>query len=129
MLATNITSGHLSPSRPLLRPAATHIGRRDVAGGLGNFARLVVFRQGGPFFIPAPSIAGILAAAMNEIRGNGRDAVRIASSGERDGSAGIRQEAGIAAAALTDPAPSARRRRRPKAPSRAPRDPQEKCEE
>jgi hypothetical protein len=129
MLATNITSGQISPNRPLLRPAATHIGGRDVAGALGSFTRLVALRQGGPFFIPAPSIAGFLAAAMNEIRGNGRDAVRTASSGERDGTAGIRSEAGIAAAFMTDPAPSARRRRRPKAPNRAPRDPQEKCEE
>ena len=129
MLATNITPGHLSPSRPRLRPAAAYILQRDLAGGLGNPARLFAFRQGGPFFIPAPSIAGILAAAMNQIRGNGRDAARTASLGERDGSAGIRQEAGIAGASLTDPAPSVRRRRRPKAPNCAPRDQQEKCEE
>ncbi len=129
MLATNITPGHLSPPRPRLRPAPAHILQRDLGGGRGNPARLVAFRQAGPFFIPAPSIAGILAAAMNETRGNGRDPVRSASSGERDGTAGIRQEAGIAGASLTVPAPSARRRPRPKAPSRAARDQQEKCEE
>ena len=128
MLATNITPGHLSPSRPRLPPAA-RILQRDFAGGLGNPARLAAFRQGGPFFVPAPSIAGILAGAMNETRGNGRDPVRSASLGERDGPAGIRQEAGVAGATLTVPVPSARRRRRHKAPSRVPRDQQEKCEE
>ena len=129
MLATNITPGHLSPSRPQLRPAAAHILGRDLAGGLGNPARPVAFRQGGPYFIPASSIAGILAGAVNETRGNGRDPVGTVSLGERDGTAGMRQEAGIAGVSLTFPAPSARRRRRPKAPSRAPRDQQEKCEE
>ncbi len=129
MLATNITPGHLSPSRPQLRPAAAHTLQRDLAGGLGNPARLVALRQGGPFFNPVPSIAGILAGAMNETRGNGRDQVRSASLGERDGTAGIRQEAGIAGASVTVPLPSTRRRRRPKAPSRVPRDQQEKCEE
>jgi len=129
MLAMNITPGYLSPSRPRLRPAAAHILQRDLAGGLGNPARPVAFRQGGPYFIPASSIAGILAGAVNETRGNGRDPVRTASLGERDGTDGNRQEAGIAGASLTVPAPSARRRRRHKTPSRAPRDQQEKCEE
>ena len=129
MLATNITPGNLSPSRPQLRPAAAHILQRDLAGGLGNQARPVAFRQGGPYFIPASSIAGILAGAVNETRGNGRDPVRTASLGERDGTDGNRQEAGIAGASLTVPAPSARRRRRHKTPSRAPRDQREKCEE
>ncbi len=129
MLATNITPGNLSPSRPQFRPAAAHILERDLARGLGNPARPVAFRQGGPIFIPAPSIAGILAGAVNETRGNGRDPVRTASSGERDGIAGLRPEAGIAGASLTAPAPSARRRRRDKAPSRTPRDQREKCEE
>ncbi len=127
MLATNITPGHLSPSRPQLRPAAAHILPRDLARGLGNPARPVAFRQGGPVFIPASSIAGILAGAVNETRGNGRDPVRTASLGERDGTAGTRPEAGIAGASLTVPAPSARRRH--KAPSRAARDQREKCEE
>ena len=129
MLATNITPGHLSPSRPRLRPAASHILQRDLAGGLGNPARPVAFRPGGPYFIPASSIAGILAGAVNETRGNGRDPVRTASLGERDGTDGNRQEAGIAGASLIVPAPSARRRQRHKARGRAPRDQQEKCEE
>ncbi len=129
MLATNITPGNLSPSRPQLRPAAAHILGRDLAGGLGNQARPVAFRQGGPVFIPSPSIAGILAGAVSETRGNGRDPVGTASLGERDGTAGLRPEVGIAGASLTAPAPSARRRPRPKAPSRAPRDQREKCEE
>jgi len=129
MLATNITPGHLSPSRPRLRPAAARILQRDLAGGLGNPARPVAFRPGGPYFIPASSIAGILAGAVNETRGNGRDPVRTASLGERDGTDGNRQEAGIAGASLIVPAPSARRRRRHKARGRAPRDQQEKCEE
>ncbi len=129
MLATNITPGHLSPSRPQLRPAAAHILQRDLAGGLGNPARFVAFRQGGPVFIPSPSIAGILAGAVSETRGNGRDPVRTAPLGERDGTAGMRQETGIAGASLTVPAPSARRRPRHKAPRRAPRDQREKCED
>ncbi len=129
MLGTNITPGNLSPSRPQLRPAAAHILGRDLAGGLGNPARPVAFHQGGPVFIPSPSIAGILAGAVNETRGNGRDPVGTASLGERDGTAGLRQEAGIAGASRTVPAPSARRRPRHKAPSRAPRDQREKCEE
>lgn len=129
MLATNITPGNLSPSRPQLRPAAAHILGRDLAGGPGNPARPVAFRQGGPVFIPSPSIAGILAGAVSETRGNGRDPVRTAPLGERDGTAGMRQEAGIAGASLIVPAPSARRRRRHKARGRAPRDQQEKCEE
>jgi hypothetical protein len=130
MLATNITPGNLSPSRPQLRPAAAHILGRDLAGSPGNPARPVAFRQGGPVFIPSPSIAGILAGAVSETRGNGRDPVRTAPLGERDGTAGMRQETGIAAgASLTVPAPSARRRPRHKAPRRAPRDQREKCEE
>ncbi len=129
MLATNITPGHLSPSRPQLRPAAARILQRDLAGGLVNPVRPVAVRQGGPYFIPASSIAGILAAAMNETRGNGRDPVRTASLGEKYGTDGHRPEAGIAGASLTVPAPAARRRRRPRARGRAPRDQQEKCEE
>lgn len=129
MLATNITPGHLSPSRPQLRPAAAHILQRDLVGALGNPARPVAFRQGGPYFISAPFLSGILAGAMNETRGNGRDPVRTAPLGEKDGTDANRPMAGIAGASLIVAAPAARRRRRPKAPSRAPRDQQEKCEE
>ena len=129
MSATNITPGNLSPSRPQFRPAAAHILGRDLARGLGNPARPVAFRQGGPIFIPAPSLAGILAGAVNETRANGRDSVTTASLGARDGTAGMRPEAGIAGASLTFPAPSACRRPRHKAPSRGPRNQREKCEE
>ncbi len=129
MLATNITPGNPSPSGPRLRPAAAHILIQRPAKGFGDSTRPIAIRQGGPFFIPSPIMTGILGGAVNETRGNGRDPLRTVSLGERDGTAGMRPEAGIAGASLTVPALSARRRRRPKAPSRAPRDPQEKCEE
>ena len=130
MLATNITPGNLSPSGPRLRPAAAHIFIQNPAKGFGDSTRPIAIRQGGPFFIPSPIMTGILCGAVNETRGNGRDPVRTASLGERDGTAGMRQETGIAAgASLTVPAPFARRRPRQQAPRRAPRDQREKCEE
>ena len=129
MLTTNITPGNLSPSGPRLRPAAAHILIQNPAKGFGDYARPIAIRQGGAFFIPSPIMTGILGGAVNETRGNGRDPVRTASLGERDGTAGMRPEAGIIGAFLAVPAPPARRRRRPKAPRRTPSDPREKCEE
>jgi hypothetical protein len=128
MLATNITPGNLSPSRPQFRPAAAHILIQNPAKGFGDSTRPIAIRQGGPFFIPSPIITGILAGAV-ETRGNGRDPLRTASLGERDGTAGMRPEAGIAGAFLAVPVPSARRRPRPKAPRRTPGNQREKCEE